>query len=56
MVGRRPIFASLVTSLYYWVRDSLYKATLEPESHEVRKAKESFKPSRDKKEAEKKPW
>ena len=41
MAGRKPIFATLVTSLYYGTRDLLFKVTLEPASHQSRKAKEA---------------
>ena len=43
MPGRRPIFATLVTSLFYGTRDFLFKVTLEPASHEARRAKEAKK-------------
>ncbi len=43
MPGRRPIFASLISNLFWGTRDFLFKATLEPASHEKRKAKEAQK-------------
>ncbi len=56
MPGRRPIFATLISNIYYKLRDTLYKATLEPEAPEIRKAKESFDSKSQKKAEEKKPW
>ncbi len=41
MAGRKPIFATLVTSFYYGTRDLLFKVTLEPASHQSRRAKEA---------------
>jgi len=55
MPGRRPIFATLLSSSYYWLRDGLFKVTLEPEAPEVRKSKASNKPQK-KEESERKPW
>ncbi|SNS93946.1 hypothetical protein SAMN05421640_1703 [Ekhidna lutea] len=43
MPGRRPIFATLITSLFWGTRDFLFKATLEPASPEKRKAREAKK-------------
>ncbi len=43
MPGRRPIFATLVTDLYTFTRDSMFKIFLEPASHEDRRAKEEKK-------------
>lgn len=43
MPGRRPIFASLITTLFWGTRDFLFKATLEPISAEKRKEKEAKK-------------
>ncbi|MEQ6167272.1 MULTISPECIES: hypothetical protein [unclassified Ekhidna] len=43
MPGRRPIFASLVSNLFWGTRDFLFKATLEPASPEKRKAKAAKK-------------
>lgn len=43
MPGRRPIFASLISNLFWGTRDFLFKATLEPASHEKRKEKEAKK-------------
>ncbi len=40
MPGRRPIFASLVTKLFWGTRDFLFKIILEPASPEKRKKKE----------------
>ncbi|WP_421873659.1 hypothetical protein [Marinoscillum sp.] len=39
MPGHKPIFASLVVDLYTFLRDSLYKALLEPASASKRRAK-----------------
>ena len=55
MPGRRPIFVSLVSNWYYFLRDGLFRLTLEPEAPEVRKAKGSKK-SETKELNEKKPW
>lgn len=49
MPGRRPIFASLISNLFWGTRDFLFKATLEPASHEKRKAKEDKKAAKQKK-------
>ena len=43
MPGRRPIFASLVSNLFWGTRDFLFKVTLEPASPEKRKKKEAAK-------------
>ncbi len=43
MPGRRPIFVSLVSTLIWGTRDFIFKAFLEPESHEERKKKEDKK-------------
>ncbi len=43
MAGRRPIFVSLITTLFWGTRDFLFKVTLEPASHEKRRAKEAKK-------------
>ena len=43
MPGRRPIFASLIASIFWGTRDLLFKVTLEPASHDKRKAKEAKK-------------
>lgn len=48
MPGRRPIFLSLVSSLIWGTRDFLFKALLEPASHEKRKAKEEKKKAKKK--------
>jgi hypothetical protein len=53
MPGRRPIFASLISSLIWGTRDFLFRATLEPASPEKRKAKEAKKAARKKKKDEK---
>ncbi len=50
MPGRRPIFATLITNLFWGTRDFLFRATLEPASHEKRKAKEAKKEAKKKKE------
>ena len=39
MPGHKPIFASLVVNLYTFLRDSLYKAVLEPSAPSKRRAK-----------------
>ncbi len=49
MPGRRPIFATLITSLFWGTRDFLFKATLEPASPEKRKAREAKKAAKQKK-------
>ena len=43
MAGRRPIFATLVSDLFYGTRDLLFRAMLEPASHADQKAKEAKK-------------
>lgn len=43
MAGRKPIFATLVTDIYYGTRDLLFKVTLEPASHANQRAKENKK-------------
>jgi len=43
MPGRRPILASLITTLLWGTRDFLFKVTLEPASPSKRKAKEKKK-------------
>ncbi|MFT4834735.1 MAG: hypothetical protein ACI83W_000913 [Marinoscillum sp.] len=43
MPGRRPIFAGLVWDVRTLLRDGLYKAILEPESQEEKKAREHKK-------------
>jgi hypothetical protein len=43
MPGRKPIFATLVSDLYTFTRDSMFKVFLEPDSHEERRAKEEKK-------------
>ena len=43
MAGRRPIFATLVSDLYYGTRDLLFRITLEPASHANQRAKEAKK-------------
>jgi hypothetical protein len=43
MAGRRPIFLSLISSLIWGTRDFLFKALLEPASHEDRKKKDKKK-------------
>ncbi len=43
MPGRKPIFATLVTDIYTFTRDSMFKIFLEPASHEERRAKEEKK-------------
>ena len=43
MAGRRPIFATLITTLFWGARDFLFKVTLEPASHDKRRAKEAKK-------------
>ena len=49
MPGRRPIFATLVSNLFWGTRDFLFKATLEPASPEKRKAKAAKKAAKKKK-------
>lgn len=39
MAGRRPIFVTLVTDIYTFLRDTTFKATLEP-SQKKKKKKE----------------
>ncbi len=46
MPGRRPIFAGLVWDVRTLLRDGLYKAILEPESQEEKKAKKAKKSNR----------
>lgn len=53
MPGRRPIFVSLVSDLFYTLRDFLYKRTIEPKAPEIRKSKETKNSSI---QEEKKPW
>lgn len=43
MPGRRPILATLITSIFWGTRDFFFKVTLEPASPEKRKAKEEKK-------------
>jgi len=43
MPGRKPIFATLVTDIYTFTRDSMFKVFLEPASHEDRREKEKKK-------------
>ncbi|WP_425393050.1 hypothetical protein [Ekhidna sp.] len=52
MPGRRPIFASLITNLFWGTRDLLFKATLEPASPEKRKEREAKKAAKKKKKSE----
>lgn len=54
MPGRRPIFISLVSDFYYFLRDFLYKKTIEPKAPQIRKSKEAK--SADKDQDERKPW
>lgn len=49
MAGRRPIFATLVTNLFWGTRDFFFKIMLEPDSHEERREKEAKKESEKKK-------
>lgn len=53
MAGRRPIFATLVSSLFYGTRDLLFRVTLEPASHESRRAKEARKKEKKEKKEKK---
>lgn len=39
MPGRRPIFFSLMSSIYHFFRDLFFKAMLEPESPAKRRVK-----------------
>ena len=56
MPGRRPIFASLLSNWYYFLRDGLFRLTLEPQAPDIRKANEARKKSSNKEVDEKKPW
>ncbi|MEO9872814.1 hypothetical protein [Ekhidna sp.] len=47
MPGRRPIFVSLVSNLFWGTRDFIFKATLEPASPEKRKRKEAAKKAKE---------
>lgn len=49
MPGRRPIFASLITNIFWGTRDFLFRVTLEPASHDKRRAKEDKKKENKKK-------
>ncbi len=40
MAGRRPIFVGLVSGIYLFLRDGLYKLLLEPKPHHERKKKD----------------
>lgn len=48
MPGRKPIFASLITNLFWGTRDFLFKVTLEPASPQKRKAQEAKKAEKEK--------
>jgi hypothetical protein len=37
MAGRRPIIATLITDVYSFLRDSTFKATLEPKQNKKEK-------------------
>jgi len=50
MPGRRPIFATLISSLILGTRDLLFKMTLEPDSPAKRKAKQAKKEAKKKKQ------
>lgn len=39
MPGHKPIFATLIVNLFMFLRDSLYKAVLEPSAPSKRRAK-----------------
>jgi len=39
MAGRKPIFATLVTDVFTFMRDSAFKATIEPKQHDSKKKK-----------------
>ena len=43
MAGRRPILATLISTLIWGTRDFMFKAMLEPASADKRKAKEEKK-------------
>ncbi len=51
MPGRRPIFASLISNLFWGTRDFLFKVTLEPASPQERKKKEEAKKAKKKKKS-----
>lgn len=48
MRGRKPIFATMVSSTYTFLRDSLFKAVLEPQTPAVRRAKRIKKKKKEK--------
>lgn len=39
MLGRKPIFATLISATFLFLRDALFKAVLEPKSPAQRRAK-----------------
>lgn len=43
MPGHKPILATLISDIYTFTRDSMFKVFLEPASHKDRKAKEDKK-------------
>ena len=47
MPGRKPIFATLINDIFTFTRDSMFKAFLEPASHDDRKAKEEKRKKKD---------
>ena len=49
MAGRRPIFATLLSSIILGTRDFFFKAMLEPASHKKRQEKEAKKEKKSKK-------
>ncbi len=50
MPGRKPIFATLVSDLYYWIRDLAIRV-LEPSAPAGQKNKDNGR-----KDQERKPW